>query len=161
MPYSNVKATLTTTQKAAIKNAINTLITNLPFLISLTPEERISMVKMGDKSLAFVEKVAEYSESAPQFNPPHMSKTEFKQDIALQQDLEQILRQLVPLVESIQHTELALGSECMEYARGYFSILGFAKTTNAPGAEAIHTDVAARYPHTGPGPVEKDAPPTA
>jgi hypothetical protein len=161
MPYSNISTSLSAADKAAIEGAFNTIKAKLKFLIHLTPEERQELVKMGDKSLAFVSKVHEYTNTHPQYCPPMMDKVEFERDFQLAQDLDNILQLLKPLTEAVEHTSMALGSEALNYARGYYSITGYATTINSPGAEAVNKDLAERYPHTGPGtPTGEDKTPT-
>ncbi|MDR1147553.1 MAG: hypothetical protein LBK66_02865 [Spirochaetaceae bacterium] len=40
-----------------------------PYIIALTPHERQTMLKMGDKSLAFVEKAHDYAADNPTLTP--------------------------------------------------------------------------------------------
>lgn len=63
MPYENISAALTATAITNINTAINTIRANMPFVVNLTSEERASLLKMGDKSLAFVTKAREYAKS--------------------------------------------------------------------------------------------------
>jgi hypothetical protein len=53
--YNNLSAALSAADVQAVKTAITTIRNKLPFLISLTKEERRKLFKMGDKSLAFVQ----------------------------------------------------------------------------------------------------------
>ncbi|MBC7969475.1 MAG: hypothetical protein H7Z11_04960 [Verrucomicrobia bacterium] len=54
MPYENISATLSAQNLSNIKTAIATIRANMPFLITLTADERRKRFKMGNKSLAFV-----------------------------------------------------------------------------------------------------------
>lgn len=45
-----------------------------PYLVTLTLEDRKSLPKMSDKTLAFVSKTAEYVKSNPKLIPPMMEK---------------------------------------------------------------------------------------
>jgi hypothetical protein len=59
MTDNRISANLTPEDVAAIQAAILTIKEKLPFLVGLTKEERISMLKLGDKSRAFVQKTME------------------------------------------------------------------------------------------------------
>lgn len=59
MPYQNISAELKPDEKNAILDLIQQITDKLPFLINLTQEERIQIPKMGDKTVAFVEKALE------------------------------------------------------------------------------------------------------
>jgi hypothetical protein len=48
-------------------DAIATIRQKLPFLVDLTTEDRRTMLKMGDKSRAFVSKALEVATQNPQF----------------------------------------------------------------------------------------------
>jgi hypothetical protein len=41
----------------------------MPYLIALTPSQRLELPKMSDKTLPFVEKIKEYFVTAPEFIP--------------------------------------------------------------------------------------------
>jgi hypothetical protein len=51
------------------------------YLYSLTPEDRQNILKMGDKSLAFVEKTDELAGINPQFVPPYVNLDDLKTDL--------------------------------------------------------------------------------
>ena len=56
MPDDNrISAELTAAAVTAVEGAIATIRTNLPFLISLTNDERRRLVKLGDNRLALDE----------------------------------------------------------------------------------------------------------
>ena len=54
MPENRVSAQLSEADRQAVYAAIETIRTKLNFLIDLTPEERRSLPKFGDKSRGFV-----------------------------------------------------------------------------------------------------------
>lgn len=49
--------------------AIKTFVKTLDFMINLTPVERQRILKMGDKTLAFVEKGLAYAQQRPELMP--------------------------------------------------------------------------------------------
>ena len=62
---------------------IATLKQKLPFLIGLTKEERISMLKLGDKSRAFVQKTMELVKQNQDFLPRSFDVEEMQKDVDL------------------------------------------------------------------------------
>ena len=50
------------------------------YLIALSPEQRRTMLKMGDGSEPFVEKVLDYVKTNPQFLPAVLSAEEMDKD---------------------------------------------------------------------------------
>jgi Mlc titration factor MtfA (ptsG expression regulator) len=59
MSYQNITGTLSPADIQEIKAALQTVQKKLPFLVTLSPEERRKLLKMGDKSLAFVKRLFE------------------------------------------------------------------------------------------------------
>ena len=60
MTAHRVNATTNPTQLQAVRDALNNIFQNLPFLIELKPEERQSMTNYGEKNRSFVvEAIAE------------------------------------------------------------------------------------------------------
>ena len=65
MPDNQVSAEISEADQQAVLAAIETIRQKLPFLIDLTPEQRRSLPKMGDKSRAFVSKALTIAQSTP------------------------------------------------------------------------------------------------
>jgi hypothetical protein len=59
MPDNRISATLSQADQQAVLSAINTIREKLPFLIDLTPEERRTLPRMGDRSRGFVSQALE------------------------------------------------------------------------------------------------------
>ncbi len=57
MTTNRVNTSVSPASVTAITDGLETINANLPFLIDLTPDERIGLPKMADKTEAFVHKV--------------------------------------------------------------------------------------------------------
>ncbi len=71
---------------AAELQNISKLITDLqtalaPYVITLSADDRKSLLKMSDKSVAFVNKIVDYSTTNPEFIPPYLSVADMKIDV--------------------------------------------------------------------------------
>src|SRR6516162_9936025 len=66
---NRVSASIAPADKTAITAAIATIRGKLPFLINLTDDERKSILKLGDKSIAFEEKCFNYMTAHPELVP--------------------------------------------------------------------------------------------
>lgn len=88
---NKISVTLADEAQTAILQAIATIEKNLPFLINLTNEERQANPKMGDKSLAFVNKACEYAKQNPALVPVFLDIAEFEKDVALANSLSNLL----------------------------------------------------------------------
>lgn len=54
-----------------------------PYLQALAPGEQKSIFKMGDKTVATVQKVKDYTDTNPEFAPAYMDQPEFLKDEAV------------------------------------------------------------------------------
>lgn len=158
MPNDNrISATLTQADKDAIIAAVQTIRSKLPFLISLTQEERQELFKLGDKSAAFDQKCADYMASHPQFAPTYaINLTEVGKDRSLRTDVLDIWAHLGPLADDAQSTLMLIGHELMIANNIYYRTVREASKTGVPGAQAIYQELRERYPNN---PTTPPAPP--
>lgn len=144
MPYENISATVSETNLAEIKGAIATIQANLPFLITLTPDERRKRVKMGDKSLAFVRNSVAVSQNNPQVIPGTFDTAEYLRDYELTEVLTEVLGLLEQLTEQVDDTLLAVGSETMsESLQIYDYVKSAAK--HSPGFKSVAEQLGERF----------------
>ena len=111
MTDNRVSATLSNGDLKAVLAAINTIREKLPFLIDLSPSERQSLPKMGDKSRAFVTKALEVATQNPDFLPRSFDIEEMKKDVELYEALYPIWQTLTQLCELVDDTQVVVGSE--------------------------------------------------
>src|ERR1035437_3667728 len=114
-----VSAQIAAAVKVQIQTNINAIATALPFLISLTAEERKGGLKLGDKTVAFVDKAIGYANTNAALVPAYINLPEIQKDYQLQKDLIEILKSLHTLVQKVEDTEQEAGAEA------YNGILGF------------------------------------
>jgi hypothetical protein len=97
---------------AQIRQNINAIMTSIaPYVIALTPPERQSMLKMGDKSLAFVEKSHDYAHDNPGLVPSYVDMLGFDTDFADAHGLWGVLTLVKQLEENLEDTVMSAGSE--------------------------------------------------
>jgi hypothetical protein len=119
MPYGNISAELTGEQKDLIISKLNEISDMLPFIVNLTIDERRSLTKMGDKSVAFVMKALEYASTNPQFVPPYLDVAELSKDAILASQLLAINNAIQILAEKVDDTLMAVGSEAYAASRTF------------------------------------------
>lgn len=110
MPYQNVSATLSDADIQEIKAALQTIEQKLPFLITLTADERRKLFKMGDKSLAFVSNSLTAAQSNPDILPPSFDLDEFRRDYQLITALTDIFFRLQQLILTKQASAKDIGT---------------------------------------------------
>jgi hypothetical protein len=136
MPYQNLNATLTDADRKAIKQAIATIQDKLPFLITLSAEERKRLYKMGDKRLAFVQNSLNVAQANRNILPASFDLDGFSNDYQLTADLTELLMLLNQLTEQVDDTLMAVSSEAMSNS---LTVYDYVKTAakKTPGLKAI------------------------
>lgn len=105
-------------------DAIATLKSLMPFLVKLSAKDRSALPKLGDKSRAFVEKALDVAIQTPDFLPRGFDVDEMQRDVALFEELSEIQLALAQLLELVDDTVMAVGSDAYDAA---LSVYGHAK----------------------------------
>ncbi len=145
MPYTNIDAAITDTQRTAVFTAITQIETNLDFLINLTAQERQALPKMGSATQSFVSKALEIAANNPQFVPPYVNVPAMQKDYDLALRLQGIEMQLASLHEKVSDTNLAAGSEAYVTGLTVYNSIKAAAKVNVPGAKALAAELAERF----------------
>jgi|AGTN01.1.fsa_nt_gi hypothetical protein len=116
MATDRISAELTEEAFARVNAALAEIKAALPFLIDLSTEERKSLPKFGDKSVAFVNKSAEFAVQHSDVLPARLSLTEFNKDVKLYNQLFSITQTAKALVDKIEDTYLQVGAEAYSTA---------------------------------------------
>src|SRR5665647_2787387 len=107
---NRISITISAEAIAEIAAAIATIGLALPAPVNLSKEERQKLAKMGDKSLAFVNKALEYARQNPGVVPAFLDVPEFEKDVLAVTSLNSVLVPLRQLVEKLDDTSLLTGS---------------------------------------------------
>jgi hypothetical protein len=143
MPENRVSASINEADRQAVLAAIETIRQKLPFLINLTPEQRRSLPKMGDRSRAFVSKALNVAQFNSDFLPRSFSVEEMERDVALTEALQPIMTSLTQLQEQVWDTYTEVGSEAYSAA---LVVYQYARTSGAgAGLEALLDDMGQRF----------------
>src|SRR6187402_434855 len=116
-----------------------------PFLLALTPEERQSIYKMGDKTLATVLKTKDYVVTNPQFVPSYMNVPEFVADATVVNQLSPITNLATQLSRNVEDTMMLAGSEALQEALVYYGQIKEAASKGVPSAGPIYEDLKQRF----------------
>ncbi|NJM72821.1 MAG: hypothetical protein HC862_23255 [Scytonema sp. RU_4_4] len=140
----NISAILSTEDIQQIKAALQTVQQKMPFLITLSTEERHKLFKMGDKSLAFVNNSITAAVSNPNILPASFNLEEFIRDYQLAATLTELLIALRQLSEQVDDTLLAVGSEAMSSS---LTVYDYVKTAakKTPGLKSLSEQLGERF----------------
>ncbi|BAY13148.1 hypothetical protein [Calothrix sp. NIES-2098] len=144
MAYQNITATVSPEDIQEIKAALQTIQKKLPFLVTLSAEERQKLVKMGDKSLAFVNNSVTAAQSNREILPASFNVEEFVQDYQLATTLTELLTSMRQLTEQVDDTLLAVGSEAMSSS---LTVYDYVKTAakKTPGLKTLAEQLGERF----------------
>ncbi|WP_320054507.1 hypothetical protein [uncultured Acetobacteroides sp.] len=143
---NKVSAEITDLMMADFKKDIEAIKAKYPWLISLTPEERLSGTHLGEKSISFATKTYDYIGTNPEYLPSYINKVEANRDFSLWSNINQMLRVSNILTDSLNDTAMQAGFEAMEVALAYYNSVKEAAKRNAPGAQTIYEDLRTRFP---------------
>ncbi|WP_103864465.1 hypothetical protein [Aquimarina sp. I32.4] len=116
-----------------------------PYLQALTGEDRMGLLKMGDKSLSTVQKVKSYIQTNPEFVPAYMEKEEFLKDEAVVTQLTPIANLAEQLFSDVDDTRLLAGSEALKASLLYYGQIREADNKGVTSAKPIYEDLKQRF----------------
>jgi hypothetical protein len=153
---NRISLELTTEQKASILSAVSALKAALDGLLTnLTPEEKQSLPRIGDNTLAFDEKCAAYMASRADLVPSFLDTAEMAKDRKLVADLLPFFRELSPLCSGLEDTIMLANSDNLVGDLAFYQNVKQAAKRGVQGAGTIYDDLKTRFP----GRPKKDAPP--
>jgi len=126
-----------------------------PYLQALTSDEKETIFKMGDKTVATVQKVEDYTETNPEFSPAYMDQAEFHKDVAVVTDLSPLRNLATQLASDLSDTIMLAGNEALLAALLYYGAVKEASAKGVATASPIYDDLSKRFTRKGKGPVPK------
>jgi hypothetical protein len=132
------------TQVQGLVNQANALL--LPYVTPLTPAERHTMAKMGEKTLSFVEKAHDFALQNPNLCPPYLDTKAFDIDFGDAHNLWTLLVSTQQLHENVDDTEMTAGSEAYQSALVFYNSVKMAARQDIAGAKAVYEELKKRFP---------------
>ena len=120
-----------------------------PYITPLTPQERQTLPKMGEKTLAFVEKSYEFALSNPILVPKYLDMDEFGVDYTDARGLYNAVNKARQFLDNLADTQMAAGSEAFQNALMFYHSAKAGAENNIPGAKAVYEELRKRFPGHG------------
>lgn len=117
-----------------------------PYMISLTDDDRKELLKMSDKSEAFVSKVVNYTDSNPEFTPQYLDKADLKIDYENCKKIDPILKLSQQVCDGLSDTRTVCGSEAFLEALAYYNSVKSAEKNGVTNAGTVYQDLSQRFP---------------
>ena len=140
---------ITPAQKTAILAKAGELAALLTFTIGLSDDERKALLKLGEKTVGFDEKVASYMASRPDLVPGYVNLATLGQNRAARVDVVDLLRQVGDVWQRLSDTDLKLGNQIYKPELAFYSSAQEAAKHGVPGAQAIVDDLKTRFAGQG------------
>ena len=116
MPLQPISGTVSDKNLQAIKDALAAIESVLPFLITLTDDERKALRNTGEGRLPFVLDAGEVAQNNPDILPKAFDTADFESVVALFNALTEILTLVDQTRSKIDDTRLAAGAQALSGA---------------------------------------------
>lgn len=142
---NRLNVTMTAAQVTAVKTALQTIATNMPFLVGLTVEERVALPKINVSNKAFTEDAINAVANNAGILPAYINATTMQNDYQLFIQLDELLGLMRQLVEKAEDTQMLAGSEAFVAALSSYKLFGAAADAGLVGADAIVDSLRQRF----------------
>ncbi|MGQ7944897.1 hypothetical protein [Flavobacterium sp. WC2509] len=142
---NRVSVTATAAQVTAVKTAFQTILTNLPFLVGLTADERKTLNSIDVNNKAFTEDAINASVNNPTLIPTYISLPNMQSDLTLFAQLDELSGIANQLCERIEDTKMLAGNEAYGSALAMYKIFGSAADAGVSGADSIVEQLKKRF----------------
>ena len=146
---NRLNITATAAQITAVKTALQTINTNMPFLIGLTVYERIALPAIHVNNKSFTEDAINAAVNNPSLVASYLSVPNMQNDMALYTQLDEIKGLVNQLLEKIEDTQLLAGSEAYVSGLAFYKLVSAAAVAGVPGADAVSDLLRARFAGQG------------
>lgn len=141
---NRISAVLAAADLSSAEASLTSARQKLPFLISLTTEDRSRLLKLGDGRLALDEDAHALMEDHPTLVPGYIDRAELEKDRALRQQLDGLRLAVKALQDDIESTEMQLGAEMLQVYLGFYSNAKEAEKRGVPAAKTV-VEVLGKY----------------
>jgi len=144
---NKVSFQLTEEEDKQVRDAIELLSTILKAkLITLAPDDRKELPKMGDKTVAFVDKSLEYANAYPDYIPSFINIPAARADFEAVKKLRSLAMPLERICNQVNDTMILAGSEAYTASLSIYKVLKNAATMGQPGADEATKELSNRFP---------------
>jgi hypothetical protein len=141
MSQNLISATLSGEDAASVLEYLVSAKSKLSFLLSLGKDDVVTLFKVGNAYLPFIDLAYETVVSHPEILPAVFDKAEFLKDYELLKKLRPIFNQMNELAEAVQKTFMAVGSDTLVAALEVYDAVKQHKD-KVPGLDATAADMA-------------------
>ena len=152
---NRLNVTATPAQITAVKDALQTILTNLPFLIGLTVEERTVLPAIDVSNKVFTEDAILAGLNNGAIMPSYVSVPNMQSDLTLFGQLDEVIILIKQVLEKLEDTQLLAGSEAYSAALMLYKLFGSAADSGIAGADAVVAQLRQRFTSAGNIPMKQ------
>ncbi len=115
------------------------------FAIELHLDNKRELKTLGDRSLPFTEQALLYATQQKSLVPEYINMEEFSKDINLFKQSKELIKMLAVILERLNDTSIAAGSDAFSTARKFYDSVKAAVKANTPGAAVAFDEMKKRY----------------
>ncbi len=142
MPYDDINAIFSPAEIIAATahfEGLNTILADKG--VNLTPDERGNFYKMHNRRLALAVRTLDHATNRPDLIPPYADLAAAKKDFEFYKQLITFINLASGLLEIMTDTQMAVGSEVMQFCRLFYNSVKMAAEQNVPGTTSIYEDL--------------------
>jgi hypothetical protein len=147
MAQNLISASLPAADAAEVSLNLANAKSKLNFLLSLQTEDVVTLFKVGNAYLPFLDRVYQVVDEHPEILPAVFDVVEFKKDYQLFKTLIPIQTQINELAEGLQKTSYAVGSDALVAALEVYAAVKQHKD-KVPGLNATADELAVFFKRT-------------
>ena len=136
MDQNLISAEISPADALAVEQLLAQAKEKLPFLLTLSPEQRQNLTKAGDAYKSFLDKAVQVVNQYPQILSNLFDKEEFLRDYALAVAIAPLVSSASSLAQALEDTHLALRSDSMMAALEVYNSVQ-TSVTKVPGLRSI------------------------
>ena len=155
---NRVNVAITPENVQAVKDALASIQQILPFLIGLTPAERVYLPKISVSNKVFTEDAILATTNNPDFLPAFVKAEDIKKDLDLFHALDEVVVLTRQIAEKLADTQMLAGSEAYTSALTVYKIFGAAATSGVAGSKTLYEQLRQRFTGMGPAATETTPP---
>ena len=115
-------------------------------MVNLTPEQKQSYGRIGNKTENWIEKVKLWMNQRPETVPYYLDLVEFQRDNEIRNLLKPFIARMNWMTEGLSDTSVLLSQDIYNFALAYYRNIKLISKANVPGASEIYADLSSQFP---------------
>lgn len=116
-----------------------------PYIIRLPDTEKGNLLRVGSKTISFIDKAETYSRTAPEFNPGYLDVPEFRRDKNALDALNTMFQSSLQILTILEETMSLAANDSYAGALAYYSSVRESAARGTMKAKPIYEDLAERF----------------